>query len=193
MSTPFPGGKALNMILLRRAARPMLASVFVFGGLDAWAHPGHRAVLAKPVTDALSTLVPALPRDPEQLVRINAAVQVVAGTSLALGRFPRLSALALAASVVLTTAAGHRFWEETEAKARSDQRIHFLKNVSSLGGLLLATADTEGKPSLGWRAHHAAGVSRHALRASKREAEMAAREAKLSAKNRVWKTKARLS
>lgn len=181
------------MILLRRAARPMLASVFVVGGLDAWANPAGRAVLAKPVTDAISSRVPALPEDAEQLVRINAAVQVVAGATLALGRFPRLSALLLAGSLIPTTAAGHRFWEETDAQSRSAQRIHFLKNLSALGGLLLAAADTEGRPSIGWRAHHVAGVSRHALRASKREAQMAAREAKLSAKSRMWKTKARLS
>jgi uncharacterized membrane protein YphA (DoxX/SURF4 family) len=32
------------------------------------------------------------------------------------------------------------------------QRIHFLKNVSMLGGLILAATDTNGRPSLGWRA-----------------------------------------
>jgi hypothetical protein len=30
--------------------------------------------------------------------------------------------------------------------------MHFLKNLGLLGGLLLAAADTEGRPSIGWRA-----------------------------------------
>jgi hypothetical protein len=34
--------------------------------------------------------------------------------------------------------------------------IQFIKNASVGGGLLLAVADTGGKPSLGWRARRAA-------------------------------------
>ena len=88
---------------------------------------------------------------------------MVAGTLLALGRFPRLSALALAATLVPTTAAGHRFWEAEEDADRAQQRIHFLKNLSMFGGLLIAAADTSGQPSLAWRTRHgaqAAGVRR---------------------------------
>jgi hypothetical protein len=36
------------------------------------------------------------------------------------------------------------------------QRVQFFKNLSMLGGLLLAAADTEGRPSMSWRAHRAA-------------------------------------
>ena len=43
-------------------------------------------------------------------MRANAAVQVVAGTTLALGLAPRLSALAPAGSLVPTTLAGHPYW-----------------------------------------------------------------------------------
>jgi putative oxidoreductase len=81
-----------------------------------------------------------LPQDTRQLVQLNAGVQVAAGVSLALGVFPRVSALALAGSLVPTTAAGHRFWEETEPGPRAQQRIHFLKNVAILGGLLYVVA-----------------------------------------------------
>jgi uncharacterized membrane protein YphA (DoxX/SURF4 family) len=70
-------------------------------------------------------------------VRINGAAQVVAGATLALGWFPRLSALVLAGSLVPTTVAGHRFWEEDDPKAKSQQTIHFLKNLGILGGLLM--------------------------------------------------------
>ena len=86
-------------------------------------------------------------------------MKVVAGTMLALGKFPRLASTALAASLVPTTLAGHRFWEETDPEAKQAQQIHFFKNVGLLGGLLIAAADTEGKPSLGWRGRKAAKLA----------------------------------
>jgi uncharacterized membrane protein YphA (DoxX/SURF4 family) len=58
--------------------------------------------------------------------------------------------------LVPTTLAGHRFWEESDEKARSMQRIQFFKNLSMLGGLLLAAVDTDGRPSVSWRARRAA-------------------------------------
>ena len=51
------------------------------------------------------------------------------------------AALALGASLIPTTAAGHRFWEEDEPAARSQQTIHFLKNAAMLGGLLMVVRD----------------------------------------------------
>ncbi|MCA1683003.1 MAG: DoxX family protein [Actinobacteria bacterium] len=143
------------MTILRRLARPMLASVFVVGGVDTLRNPEPRVQMAEPVVPKLASALP-LPDDTEQLVKINAGVQVVAGSLLAIGRFPRLAALALAGSLVPTTYAGHRFWEEEEDETKAMQRIHFLKNVSVLGGLLLAAVDTGGAPSLGWRARRAA-------------------------------------
>ena len=62
----------------------------------------------------------------------------------------------LATSLVPTTAAGHRFWEEESPQSKAMQQTHFLKNLSILGGLILAATDTEGAPSLGWRARRAA-------------------------------------
>ena len=35
---------------------------------------------------------------------------------------------------------------------RAQQQMHFFKNLALLGGLILAAVDTEGEPSLGWRA-----------------------------------------
>ena len=97
--------------------------------------------------------------DTRQAVQANGALQMASGGLLALGRLPRLSALALAGSLVPTTLAGHRFWSETDPAKRSMQRVHFVKNVSMLGGLLLAAVDRSGKPSIAWRARHAiAGV-----------------------------------
>jgi putative oxidoreductase len=175
------------MTVLRRIARPLLASIFISGGIDALRNPASKASAAEGVAPVFTEAVPALAKyDTETLVRINAGVQVAAGSMLALGRFPRLSAVALAASVVPTTAAGHRFWENDEPLQRKQQRIHFLKNASILGGLLLAAADTEGKPGLSWRARHGASHAEAAVERGRRRArralDTAEREAKLVTK-----------
>ena len=87
--------------------------------------------------------------------------------------------MTLAASLVPTTAAGHRFCEETDPSMKANQRTHFLKNVSMLGGLILASVDTEGKPGLAWRARRAATdvrrEARHVGKGAKREARLAAK------------------
>src|SRR4051812_1107995 len=106
------------MTVIRLIARPMLASMFVVGGLNAVRGAEKLAPRAEPV---LARLVPLLkraaptlpiPEDPETLVRINGGVQIAAGAALATGRAPRLSAAALALTLVPVTAAGHRYWEE---------------------------------------------------------------------------------
>ena len=127
---------------LRTLARPMLASIFVVQGLQSAREPDQVAAAAEPVVKQIAGLVPAVPAETEQAVRLNGAVQVAAGTTLGLGLFPRLSALALAASLVPTTLAGHRFWEYESPQERAQQRIHFLKNLTMLGGLLIAATDT---------------------------------------------------
>jgi hypothetical protein len=94
---------------------------------------------------------------------------------LAMGLLPRLSSLAIAATLVPTTIAGHRYWEAEDDSERAQQRIHFLKNLAIFGGLLIAAADTGGRPSLRWRSRHAA----HSVR---RDLALAARTARLSGK-----------
>jgi uncharacterized membrane protein YphA (DoxX/SURF4 family) len=144
------------MALTRRIARPLLAAVFIADGIDSLRDPERKAKAAQAVTVPLARRVPAVPDDPELLVRLNGTVQVGAGVLLAVGRFRRLAALALIASIVPTTYAAHRFWEEDDDVIRADQQVHFLKNVGLLGGLVLAAFDTEGEPSLGWRARRRA-------------------------------------
>jgi uncharacterized membrane protein YphA (DoxX/SURF4 family) len=144
------------MTLVRRLARPMLASIFISGGIDQFRNPETKSEKAEPVARPIAERVSWLPNDPEQLVKVNGAVQVAAGTLLALGRFPRTSALVLAVSVVPTTLAGHPFWQQSDAASAAQQRTQFLKNVGLLGGLLLAAVDTGGNPSLVWRTRHAA-------------------------------------
>lgn len=176
------------MTLIRLVARPMLASTFVFGGVQALRNPSALAEAAKPVNDEIRDLshkvapsVP-VPTSDTTMVRINAGVHIVAGLALATGRAPRLSSLALAATVVPTTVAGHRFWEEKDKAARTHQMTHFFKNVSMLGGLVLAAVDTEGRPGVAWRTQHAVGA---ASKGTKRLRRSAKREAKLARKSIV--------
>jgi putative oxidoreductase len=130
--------------------------MFISGGLDAIQSPESKVKAAEAVTEPLKARFPALPQDTATLVRLNGIVQVGAGSLLAIGKFRRLAAWALVGSILPTTYAGHRFWEELDEDARAQQRVHFLKNLGLLGGLILAATDTEGAPSLGWRAHRRA-------------------------------------
>jgi putative oxidoreductase len=129
------------MRIVRTLARPMLAGVFIAGGLDVLANPEPRAKLAKPVVDKVASAVPFAPSDPKAAVALNAAVHIGAGTMLAAGILPRLAALALATSLVPTTLAAHRFWDVAEEAERSRQRTQFLKNSAIFGGLVVVALD----------------------------------------------------
>ncbi|HET6940278.1 MAG TPA: DoxX family membrane protein [Nocardioides sp.] len=169
------------MAISRLFARPMLASMFIAGGLDSVRNAEQKAAAAQPVTDRLVPLlqrvVPQLPSDPATLVRINGAAQLAAGIALAAGKAPRISATVLAATLIPTTAAGHRFWEREDPAERAQQRVHFFKNVSMLGGLIIAAGDTEGQPGVVWRTRRAAKdarrEARHLARSARREAALA--------------------
>ena len=163
------------MPVLRAIARPMLASIFAVQGFDTLLHPERVAPRAEPVVRPVADLVPGVLGNTEQAVRINGAVQVVAASLLAAGKLPRLSALAIAATLVPTTLAGHRFWEAEDDKDRAQQRIHFLKNVSMLGGLLIAAGVTAGRPSLAWRGRHAAKTARREVALAKRSGKAGAK------------------
>lgn len=122
----------------------MLASIFIIAGFETMRSPERVVKQAEPVVRSLAEFVDFVPDDTERAVRVNAAVQVVGGALLAAGWLPRLAALALAATLVPTTVAGHRFWEYEDPQERAQQRIHFLKNLSILGGLLIVAADSGG-------------------------------------------------
>jgi putative oxidoreductase len=125
---------------LRPAARLLTGSTYVLLGFDALRDPGARVDQAAPVLAAIRKGVP-LPEDDELVVRANAGVQVLCGSLLALGIAPRLSALALAGSLVPTTLAGHSYWALEDPAARKIQRIQFHKNMAMIGGLLFAALD----------------------------------------------------
>ena len=77
------------------------------------------------------------------------------------------------------------FWTVKDPATRAQQRIHFLKNVGLLGGVLLASVDTAGEPGLAYRARRVGFEARRQTALAKREARRAARSARRGAKNLV--------
>ncbi len=150
-------------MILRRVARPLLASSFIFGGINVLRNTQAHAKTAEPfLTGAW----------------IDAAVKIGAGLALASGKAPRLASFVLLGSLVPTTLSAHSFWGIKDPAERQKQMIQFVKNAGLAGGLLLAVGDTEGKPSLGWRARRAAKDAGHSAeklgrRAEKRAAKLA--------------------
>jgi uncharacterized membrane protein YphA (DoxX/SURF4 family) len=190
------------MTVVRAVARPLLSTMFIVQGAKAVRNPDPLVPRAQPVTDRLVPLVKRvvpkqvgdrIPDSTKNLVRLNGAIEVLGGVALASGNGRRLGALMLASSLVPTTLAGHAFWQETDPTARANHKVLFMKNLSVLGGLLLAAVDTEGKPGVAWRTKHSAeaakretkrGVklakrdAKHLAKAARREAKLAARLAK---------------
>lgn len=129
----------LGSSLLQTAGRALTAPIFITGGYSALKDPAGKVAMVGSKLDSIRECVPGLPDDNRLLVRINGGVQVLAGATLLFGIKPRLSALALAGSLIPTTLAGHAFWEMEGGDAQA-HRTHFSKNLAALGGLLLITS-----------------------------------------------------
>ncbi|SNC61875.1 Uncharacterized membrane protein YphA, DoxX/SURF4 family [Kytococcus aerolatus] len=138
------------MDLIRIIARPMLGGLFVASGINHVKSPEHGAEVAQQAAD--NVLEPmGVETDGQTLMKAHGYVSVVAGAGLALGIAPRLCALALAADVTAVNLTANRFWEQ-DGEQRQGTQIQFMKDLAIAGGLLIAAADTAGKPGLGYRA-----------------------------------------
>lgn len=170
------------MSIVRLLARPMIGATFVFRGVKQLRDPSEDAAKAKEFDERYGTslrkVASVLPESPEALVRLSGGVRVGAGVALAMGRFPRLAATALAASMVPTTLVAHPFWREQDQAARAEQRAEFLKDLGLTGGLMLAAVDTDGKPGVSWRARRATRDARRSAVTARREARLASRAAR---------------
>lgn len=147
-------------MLIRRIARPMLATTFISRGVEALRSPKPAADAARPTLEGLSKLPDPvgakIPTNAETVAKVTAGVQIGAGLLLATGRLPRISSAALAISVVPGSLGAHAFWNETDPSRKAAERRALLADVGLVGGLIIAAVDTEGKPSLGWRGRRAA-------------------------------------
>ena len=147
-------------MVISKVPRPMVASVYVADGADmvlnTQAHvEGAEAVLRHVRSIVSRSTYQKLPQDPELLVRVVGGLKVGAGSLLGLGRCPRLSAGVLALLSVPTIVARHAFWETQDVEEKVARRQGFLTSVALLGGLVITSMDTGGKPGLGWRVRQA--------------------------------------
>ncbi|HEY8294352.1 MAG TPA: DoxX family protein [Micrococcaceae bacterium] len=164
------------MSIIRPLARPLLASTFIVAGLDRLRHADETANQLSPV---LAQAVKALPfeTDEKMLARVVGGTQLGAGILLALGKFSRLSALALTVTSVLNAVVEYRSADTSTAAGRAHRRNQLLKNVSLSGGVLLAAVDTQGRPGLAWRAEHLASAGKKAGKRQFKHADKAVRRA----------------
>jgi putative oxidoreductase len=158
-------------MLMRRLARPLIGAAFVSSGIQGLREADERAVRARRLGLDNADLA----------LRVSAGVQIGAGGLIAINRLPRLSALALAVTVLPEAMTAHTFWTETDKQARAAERELFVRDLGLLGALLIAAGDTAGRASLPRRAKHGA---EHAAAAAAREARQArktaAREARIA-------------
>lgn len=176
--------------MIRKLARPMLASVFVADGVDTLMNRDDHVEGAQNVLNRVKSVTPPqyagyVPTgSPKTAVTVVGGTKVAAGSLYALGKAPRLSATALVLTQVPTVLARHAFWETQDKEEKRNRRTGFLTNIALLGGLFLATADTDGKPGLAWRAKDAGKrVNKRVQKALPTQSEAEARREELS--NRV--------
>ncbi len=150
--------------MIRRLARPLLAATFIAEGVDALRNPAPHVALAEG----------AGLNEADKLVKVNAATKVGGGALLAMNKLPRLSSLALAASLLPTAAVRNAFWSESDPELKSRKQQGFITDLGLLGGLLIATADQGGRESV---PHAAARVTRRTKRKAAKKAAKAQKKA----------------
>ena len=123
--------------LVGAVARILMAPVFIRGGINQ-VKKAHR--LAPAVDAALEEYGIEVSASGEKLVKLSGVGVTVAGGALALGVFPRTSALTLAGLLVPTTIVGQAFWKEEDERKRSARLSGALSNAAIIGGLLLVAA-----------------------------------------------------
>ena len=164
------------MSFVRFLARPMLASSFVLAGMDKLKNADDTATQLSPLLRRAAESLP-FQADEKVLARVIGGTQVGAGVCLALGKASRLAATVLA---VISALNGYVEWRSADISSkegRDARRKQLLKNVSLTGGVLLASVDTAGKPSLAWRAEHLAADARKTTGKKLKKADKAVRKA----------------
>jgi putative oxidoreductase len=120
------------------SARVLLAVVFLLNGLGVI----NQAIPAKELMER--GVPPAIVPFAMFAAR---SLEIVAGLGLALGIFPRWSALLLFAFLVPATFVSHSFWLAVGTPQFQGQLINFCKNVAIWGGLVFIAA-AANQPSL---------------------------------------------
>ncbi|WP_257159967.1 DoxX family protein [Corynebacterium cystitidis] len=157
--------------MIRKIARPMLASVYIADGVDSVVNSSEHVESSERFLKQVRSVVPAeyqryVPKDAELVAQALGGTKVGAGALYALGKAPRFAAGTLAITAIPTLLGRHAFWEADSAEEKSARRNGALTSVALLGGLFLATADTAGKPGLAWRTKKAAQTANKKVQAA---------------------------
>lgn len=139
------------MSLVRALARPMLASSFILSGLERLRHADQTAEQLSPVLSRISAALPVQTSE-KSLAKLLAGIQVGAGVLVATGKFSRPAAVVLAMTAGLGTVVEYRSAATDTKEGKAHRRSQLAKNIGLLGGALLASVDTAGRPGLAWRA-----------------------------------------
>jgi putative oxidoreductase len=120
------------------AARVLVAAIFMMTGLNII---GSAVAAHEMATQGFPAgLIPIL-------INAGRALQLIAGTGLIAGIYPRISALALLLFLIPATIIGHAFWRTIGTPMYPAQLINFSKNVGMAGGLIFIMA-TRNQPVL---------------------------------------------
>jgi putative oxidoreductase len=117
-------------------ARIFFAAIFLMSGL------GHfsKATIAYAASQGVPLASIAVP--------FAGLLAILGGLSILLGYRAKLGAWLLELFLVPVTLSMHKFWGIADPMAAQDQMIHFMKNLSMLGGALLISQFGAGPLSL---------------------------------------------
>ncbi len=120
--------------------RILLAFIFVFGGIGKvgnWStYKGMMAAKGIPWVSAA--------------LAVTIIIEIVGGLSLFAGYKARFWSFIMFLYLIPVSLVMHNFWAYAGME-RTDQMVHFLKNLSIMGGLLMVTAFGAGRLSLDGR------------------------------------------
>ncbi|WP_155990685.1 DoxX family membrane protein [Paraoerskovia marina] len=172
-------------MILRRIARPMLASWFVYNGVHAVTRPQEHLAAARAGTDLVGSRVATdtelTDKQLTLVVRAHGAAVALAGTTLALGVVPRTSALALAALNLPLAVVNEPL--SNGPRPRSERTPEFVRAVGAIGAALIAGADYEGRPGVQWRIAQARKDLSTSVELAGKDAQMAVHAATDSVKD----------
>jgi putative oxidoreductase len=127
-----------NHDLAALVGRILLATLFVVSGIGKIAGfagtAGYIASKGLPMTELLTAAT--------IVVELGSGLAIIAGWKA------RWAALLLAGFTIVASVLFHNFWAAPAAEAMN-QQIHFMKNLSIIGGMLLLFAHGPGRFSVG--------------------------------------------
>jgi putative oxidoreductase len=118
--------------------RILIAIIFVSSGIEKFMDLGQTA----------SALASKNLPYPDVLAALTATLELAGGLLIILGWQTRIFALALAAFSAVAAYFFHDFWNLPAEPQHTDMMIHFMKNISIIGGFLMLCAVGAGRYSL---------------------------------------------